>query len=195
MASALDSGLALLVLALLGLRARGVFETTDELLTSLAGLLCTCIAVDAYFIGCEILTTAYNGTEGGMAVINTLLFGGTAPFFWFEVICGLIIPFCLLVFAKNRRNMKVVGVASALVVAGVFCKRCWLMFTGLRRAQHRGRQRHHLGHHGRASGGAADMWTLMGVYAPSVPEIVLTVGIFALGICAFTVLCQKLLKK
>lgn len=116
-ASALDSGLALLVLALLGLRARGVFETTDELLTSLAGLLCTCIAVDAYFIGCEILTTAYNGTEGGMAVINTLLFGGTAPFFWFEVICGLIIPFCLLVFAKNRRNMKVVGVASALVVA------------------------------------------------------------------------------
>lgn len=151
-ASALDSGLALLVLALLGLRARGVFETTDELLTSLAGLLCTCIAVDAYFIGCEILTTAYNGTEGGMAVINTLLFGGTAPFFWFEVICGLIIPFCLLVFAKNRRNMKVVGVASALVVAGVFCKRCWLMFTGLRRAQHRGRQRHHLGHHGRASG-------------------------------------------
>ena len=67
-ASALDSGLALLVLALLGLRARGVFETTDELLTSLAGLLCTCIAVDAYFIGCEILTTAYNGTEGGMAV-------------------------------------------------------------------------------------------------------------------------------
>ena len=67
-ASAMDSGLALLVLALLGLRARGVFETTDELLTSLAGLLCTCIAVDAYFIGCEILTTAYNGTEGGMAV-------------------------------------------------------------------------------------------------------------------------------
>ena len=45
------------------------------------------------------------------------------------------------------------------------------------------------------AGGAADMWTLMGTYAPTVPEIVLTVGIFALGICAFTVLCQKLLKK
>lgn len=34
-----------------------------------------------------------------------------------------------------------------------------------------------------------------GVYAPTVPEIVLTLGIFALGLCAFTVLCQKLLKK
>lgn len=194
-ASALDSGLALLVLALLGLRARGVFETTDELLTSLAGLLCTCIAVDAYFIGCEILTTAYNGTEGGMAVINTLLFGGTAPFFWFEVICGLIIPFCLLVFAKNRRNMKVVGVASALVVAGVFCKRCWLMFTGFAVPNIVGGNGITLGTTAAQAGGAADMWTLMGVYAPSVPEIVLAVGIFALGICAFTVLCQKLLKK
>ena len=194
-ASALDSGLALLVLALLGLRARGVFETTDELLTSLAGLLCTCIAVDAYLIGCEILTTAYNGTEGGMAVINTLLFGGTAPFFWFEVICGLIIPFCLLVFAKNRRNMKVVGVASALVVAGVFCKRCWLMFTGFAVPNIVGGNGITLGTTAAQAGGAADMWTLMGTYAPTVPEIVLTVGIFALGICAFTVLCQKLLKK
>ena len=169
-ASALDSGLALLVLALLGLRARGVFETTDELLTSLAGLLCTCIAVDAYFIG-------------------------TAPFFWFEVICGLVIPFCLLVFAKNRRNMKVVGVASALVVAGVFCKRCWLMFTGFAVPNIVGGNGITLGTTAAQAGGAADMWTLMGTYAPTVPEIVLTVGIFALGICAFTVLCQKLLKK
>ena len=157
--------------------------------------MCTCIAVDAYFIGCEILTTAYNGTEGGMAVINTLLFGGTAPFFWFEVICGLIIPFCLLVFAKNRRDMKVVGVASALVVAGVFCKRCWLMFTGFAVPNIVGGNGITLGTTAAQAGGAADMWTLMGVYAPSVPEIVLAVGIFALGICAFTVLCQKLLKK
>ena len=151
-ASALDSGLALLVLALLGLRSRGVFETKDELLTSLAGLLCTCIAVDAYFIGCEILTTAYNGTEGGMAVINTLLFGGTAPFFWFEVICGLVIPFCLLVFAKNRRNMKVVGAASALGGGRRVLQALLAHVHRLRGAQHRGRQRHHLGHHGGAGG-------------------------------------------
>ena len=194
-ASALDSGLALLVLALFGLRARGVFGTPDELLTSLAGLLCTCIAVDAYFIGCEILTTAYNGTEGGMAVINTLLFGGTAPFFWFEVVCGLVIPFCLLVFAKNRRNMRVVGVASVLVVLGVFCKRCWLMFTGFAVPNIVGASGITLGTAAAQAGGAADMWSLVGVYVPSVPEVVLTVGIFALGVFAFAVLCGKFLKR
>ena len=194
-ASGLDSGLALLILALFGLKAKGVFDTAKELFTSLAGLLCTCIAVDAYFIGCEILTTAYNGTEGGMAVINTLLFGGTAPFFWFEVIFGLIAPFCLLVFAKNRQNMKVVGAASALVVAGVFCKRCWLMFTGFATPNIIGGNGITLGTVAAQQGGMADMWSVMGVYAPTVPEVVITVGIFALGICAFTVLCHKLLKR
>lgn len=172
-----------------------MFDTSKELFTSLAGLLCTCIAVDAYFIGCEILTTAYNGTEGGMAVINTLLFGGTAPFFWFEVIFGLIAPFCLLVFAKNRQNMKVVGAASALVVAGVFCKRCWLMFTGFATPNIIGGNGITLGTVAAQQGGMADMWSVMGVYAPTVPEVVITVGIFALGICAFTVLCHKLLKR
>ena len=140
-------------------------------------------------------TTAYNGTEGGLAVVNTLLFGGTAPFFWFEVVCGLVIPFCLLVFAKNRRNMKIVGVAAVLVVAGVFCKRCWLMFTGFATPNIVGGPGITLGSAAAQTGGAADMWAIMGVYAPTVPEVVLTVGIFALGVCAFAVLCQKLLGK
>ena len=194
-ASALDSGLALLVLALMGLRSRGVFQTTDQLITSLAGLLCTCIAVDAYFIGCEILTTAYNGTPGGTAVIDTLLFGGTAPFFWFEVVFGLVLPFCLLVFTKNRANMKVVAAASVLVVLGVFCKRCWLMFTGFAVPNIVGAGGITLGTSAAQAGGAAEMWTLMGAYAPTLPEILVTVGIFALGILAFVLLCSKLLKK
>ena len=75
------------------------------------------------------------------------------------------------------------------------CVRCWLMFTGFAVPNIVGGNGITLGTTAAQAGGAADMWTLMGVYAPSVPEIVLAVGIFALGICAFTVLCQKLLKK
>lgn len=111
------------------------------------------------------------------------------------MVCGLVIPFCLLVFAKNRRNMKLVGVAAALVVAGVFCKRCWLMFTGFATPNIVGGPGITLGSAAAQTGGAADMWAIMGVYAPTVPEVVLTVGIFALGVCAFAVLCQKLLGK
>ena len=193
-ASALDSGLALLLLALFALRARGIFDTTDELITSLAGLLAACVSVDFYFIFCEILTTAYNGTEGGMAVLNTLLFGGTAPFFWFEIVCGLVIPFIILVFAKNRRNMKLVGIASALIVAGVFCKRCWLMFTGFATPNIVGGNGITLGTTAAQTGGAADMWSVLGTYMPTLPEVVIAISVFALAALAFIVLCRALIK-
>lgn len=191
-ASAMDSGLALLLIVLLVMNVRGVFETSKELITSLAGLLCTCIAVDFYFIFCEILTTAYNGTEGGMAVIDTLLFGGTAPFFWFEVICGLVVPFCILVFAKNRKSMKLVALASALVVCGVFCKRIWLMFTGFATPNIVGG----LGISGANTHAVGvDAWSVMGTYAPTAPEIAVTVAVFALAALAIMALSAALIKR
>lgn len=127
-ASAMDSGLALLLLALMGLNKSGVFKVENKLISSLAGLLAVCIAVDAFFIGCECLTMAYPGAKGAEA-LSVMAGGITAPFFWIEIIGGLLIPFLLMVFAKNRANMKLVGLACVLVVAGVFCKRIWLLFT------------------------------------------------------------------
>ena len=59
----MDSGLALPIMALAGLGKSGKFKTDKKLFASLAGLLCTCIAVDAYFIGCEVLTMAYPGAD------------------------------------------------------------------------------------------------------------------------------------
>ena len=55
--------------------------------------------------------------------------GATAPFFWFEILAGVLVPFCILVFARNRARMDLVALASALVVAGVLCKRVWLLLT------------------------------------------------------------------
>lgn len=98
-------------------------------MASLAGLLATCIAVDAFFIGCEVLTVAYPQTAGGAQLLGEMFSGATAPFFWFEVAAGLIVPFCILVFAKNRQRTGLVMGASVLVVLGVLCKRIWLLFT------------------------------------------------------------------
>lgn len=63
-ASAMDSGLALLLCVLAALKKARLFETSRELMASLAGLLATCIAVDAFFIFCEVLTMAYPGAAG-----------------------------------------------------------------------------------------------------------------------------------
>lgn len=191
-ASAMDSGLAILLIGLAGLEKGKVFATSPKLFSSLAGLLCVCIAVDAYFIGCEILTTAYNGTEAGMALLAVMTTGSTAPFFWFEVVCGLLVPFCILVFAKNRAKRSLVCVACALVVLGVFCKRVWLLFSSFAHPNIAGAAGITTGS-ATAQADPTAMWALMGSYAPTVPELVIFAGVVAFGVLAFMVLAKKLL--
>ena len=54
------------MVVLAAVRKAGVFDCGRELFANLARLLATFIAVDAFFIGCELLTTAYPGTEGAI---------------------------------------------------------------------------------------------------------------------------------
>ena len=192
-ASAMDSGLAMLLIALAALRRAGVFEVDQKLFSSLAGLLATCIAVDAYFIGCEVLTMAYPG-GGGAQTLALMTSGPTAPFFWFEVVCGLAIPFCILVFSRNRQKTGLVLFASALVVLGVFCKRCWLLLTSFFEPNISGANGITLGTQAAQQSGA-NIWTLTGTYAPTWPEIAIVIAVFALGVLAFMVMCSKLLPK
>ena len=72
-ASAMDSGLALLLVVLGVLKKAGIYDTSRELMAMLAGLLCTCVAVDAFFIFCEVLTMAYPGAAGAetLALLTT----------------------------------------------------------------------------------------------------------------------------
>ncbi len=86
--------------------------------------------------------------------------GPTAPFFWFEIIGGLLIPFLVLVFAKNRERTGLVVGASVLVIAGVLCKRLWLLFTSFIVPNVEGAP-------GILSDGG---WALLGAYAPTLPE-------------------------
>ena len=173
-ASAMDSGLALLLCVLAALKKARIFDTSRELMASLAGLLATCIAVDAFFIFCEVLTMAYPGAAGAEAL--ALMTGGpTAPFFWFEIIGGLLIPFLVLVFAKNRERTGLVVGASVLVIAGVLCKRLWLLFTSFIVPNVEGAP-------GIMSDGG---WALLGSYAPTVPEVLIVLGVVSVGTLGF----------
>lgn len=191
-ASAMDSGLALLLLALMGLNKSGVFKVENKLISSLAGLLAVCIAVDAFFIGCECLTMAYPGAKGAEA-LSVMAGGITAPFFWIEIIGGLLIPFLLMVFAKNRANMKLVGSACVLVVAGVFCKRIWLLFTSFYEFNIAGAPGVISGSSAARGASGVDVFAMLGTYAPTWVEIAVVVGVVSLGALAFIVMSRMLL--
>ena len=191
-ASAMDSGLALLLLALMGLNKSGVFKVENKLISSLAGLLAVCIAVDAFFIGCECLTMAYPGAKGAEA-LTVMASGITAPFFWIEIIGGLLAPFLLMVFAKNRANMKLVSVACVLVVLGVFCKRIWLLFTSFYEFNIAGAPGVISGSSAARGASGVDVFAMLGTYAPTWVEIAVAVGVVSLGALAFIVMSRMLL--
>lgn len=191
-ASAMDSGLALLLLSLMGLNKSGLFKVEKKLISSLAGLLATCIAIDAFFIGCECLTMAYPGAKG-VEALGIMAMGITAPFFWIEIIGGLVIPFCLMVFEKNRANMKLVGVSCVLVIVGVFCKRVWLLFTSFFTFNISGAPGVISGSTAARGASGMDAWATFGTYSPTWVEIVVVLGVVALGVLAFIALSRKLL--
>lgn len=181
-ASAMDSGLALLLCVLAILKKTKLFDTSRELMASLAGLLATCIAVDAFFIFCEVLTMAYPSAAAA-ETLSLMTSGPTAPFFWFEVVGGLAIPFLVLVFAKNRERTGLVAGASVLVVAGVLCKRLWLLFTSFIVPNVAG-----------APGILTDAgWAMLGAYAPTLTEVLIVAGMPCLGALGFMALASKLL--
>lgn len=193
-ASALDSGLALLILSLFGLAKAKVFNTEGSLIVRLARLLAVFICVDAYFIGCEVLTMSYPDASAAeaLAVMTT---GVTVPFFWFEIIAGLLVPFLILASKKNRENTLMVGIACALVVLGVFCKRIWLLFTGFIMPNVVGGNGITLGNQNVISSNGGDIWTVFGAYCPTLFEILIAIAVIALGVIGFMILTQKLIAR
>lgn len=193
-ASAMDSGLALLLIVLTALEKAKMIEVGRDLRTSLAGLLATCIAIDAFFIGCELLTVAYPQTSGGSALLAEMFTGATAPFFWFEVIVGLIVPFCILVFSQNRQRTGLVVGASVCVVIGVFCKRLWLLLTSFVNPNIAGAPDIPYGSSAATGATGADIWSTVGAYAPTWVEIVVVIGVVSLAALVFIALSRKLLR-
>ncbi|WP_350453647.1 NrfD/PsrC family molybdoenzyme membrane anchor subunit [Slackia heliotrinireducens] len=190
-ASATDSGLALLILSLMLLEKVGLMKLDGDLLASFGKLLATFICVDAFFIGCELLTMGYPGAHEAIA-LKEMATGATAPFFWAEIIGGLLIPFLLLASPKRRNNRGLVALACALVVLGVACKRVWLLFTSFIHPNVYGAGGVTTGTAAAQSDPTA-MWALTGSYAPTVPEVLIVIGVISLGVLGFMVLSNMLL--
>lgn len=188
--SAMDSGLAMLLIALLALKKTNVFNTDQEIISSLAALLATCVVVDGFLVGCEILTTFYPGTEAGMEILSEMFVGVTAPFFWTEVVMGIVMPFAILVFARNRNNNVLVVTASAGVVIGVFCKRIWLLLTSFIHSNISGAPGLISGSSVSAHSSGTAVWATISSYAPTWVEILIMIGVFSAGILSFMLLVK-----
>jgi molybdopterin-containing oxidoreductase family membrane subunit len=98
-----------------------------------------------------------------------------------------------MVFAKNRQSKPLIVVSSILVIAGVLCKRVWLLFTSFVTANVSGGPGIVGGSSASAKATGMDVWSTVGTYAPTVVEILIVIGVIALCTLIFIVLASKLL--
>lgn len=194
-ASALDSGLALLIIVLVILMTLKVFIVERKLITTLAGLLVTFVAVDAYLLFAEMLTMIYPLKESTMHEVQLLVSGSLAPYFWMQVILGLVVPLAILLFKKNREKIGLVVFSSALIVFGVFCKRIWLLFSAFIHPNIAAGQGITLGYHQGSDDPSFfhNIWSKVGVYSPTLVEVLISVGVISFGILLFIFLARKIL--
>jgi molybdopterin-containing oxidoreductase family membrane subunit len=125
--SALVSGLALVLVIVVALRKAGYLKLEQENIFKMVKFLGIFTAVDLYFFGCDLLTSAFPGADGA-TIVAMLTTGPLAPFFWTEVIAGIIT--LLVAFVPKLRTMSLIVTASVLSILAILCKRVQLLIGG-----------------------------------------------------------------
>ena len=182
-ASALVSGLSLVILLALALRRFRRVEFDDRLVTYLGGLLAVFVVVEAFFVGSEFLTAAYPGVPEDLSPITRMLVGSYAPLFWTEIVMGLGVPFVILAVRGLRRRPALVAVASALAVVGIFVHRLNLLLNGLSYVPIQLPPGVAIG---AAQSGGSVSFAAYHWYVPTAVEWLIVVGVLAFGALLFT---------
>lgn len=180
--SALVCGTALVLAVVIALRAAGYFDVADDSLVKMAKLLGAFVCVDLYFFGCDLLTSGYPLSEGGIGIVEMLTTGVLAPFFWIEIVgCAICAVVCFT--PKLRSNMLLV-VASVLAIVGIFCKRVQLIVGGFQipNLDMPTVLTNHAAIDGYDAYGSFASLYSGSVYAPAPIEYGVVAGVFALGL-------------
>lgn len=183
--SALASGLALVLIICVALNKVGYLQVADENFVKMAKLLGVFVLVDVYFLGCDVLTSAY-GNDDGREIASMMLTGSLAPFFWTEVLGGLVCA--AICFVPQWRKRGALACAAALAIIGIFCKRCQIILAGfgVRNLDMPGVEVHNafpLTDAGTAFAQAVPSLQ----YFPSPIEFAIVIGILCLGACVFLI--------
>jgi Ni/Fe-hydrogenase subunit HybB-like protein len=122
--AALYAGVAMVILVVAGFRKGYHLEGQIGLkqFRYLGYLLLTLDLMYLYFTFTEMLTEGYVMNEATVPVLEALLLGQYAPFFWAFVLASGVVPLLLVVIPRTRTVAGIV-VASSLVVAGMWLKR------------------------------------------------------------------------
>lgn len=170
--SAITSSLALLILITLILpRFTNIkFNDTKGIVILLRRALTIAVPIDVFFLFNEILITVWPYAEKPEHHLgfNFILNGPFAFSFYGELMLSAIIPFIIFLHPRTRNSIKWIAFASVLVVVGIFLKRIFLVIVGM---------------------SISPLGELV-VYTPTILEINVMFGFWAMALLVFTVLIR-----
>ncbi len=132
-AGAIFSGIAAIILLMAILRKAYRLEAfiTEKHFINLGYMLGGFTLIMLYFNLQEYAVTGYKMAGEAPFHFLQLFAGEYAPFFWFYVIGGMVIPGLIILFPQTR-TFKGVLLAAALVVVGMWMERFLIVVAGLR---------------------------------------------------------------
>jgi Ni/Fe-hydrogenase subunit HybB-like protein len=171
LASAFASGPALLVLLCLIIRRVSSFDPGREQIQSLAKIVAYAICVNVFFFLCEVFVAFYSQIPGHMDHIKYLFFGlhghaAYVPWMWASISL-MVIGIILTVVPFTRKNEGVLAVACVVIFLGTWIDKGLGMIAG---------------------GFTPNPLHEVNEYIPTVPEITIALGVWAMGFLILTAL-------
>ncbi len=171
LSSAFAAGPALLILLCLFVRKVSNFDPGKEQIQSLAKTVAYAICINVFFFLCEVFVGFYSNIPGHMHSIEYLFAGldgkaSLVPWMWSSMFL-MVIGIILTVNPATRRNEVTLAVACAVIIVGTWIDKGLGMISG---------------------GFVPNPLHEVTEYAPSLPEIGITLGVYAIGALVLTVL-------
>ena len=171
LASAFAAGPAFLIILCYLIRKFTKFDPGWEAMQTLAKIVCWAIIANLFFFLCEVFTVYYSNIPGHKAHLTYLLFGyhgyhALVPWMW----TGLILMFTgaiLLIIPQFRNNKTLLPFTCAMIFFGAWIDKGLGMISG---------------------GFVPSPLHHVTEYAPTKPEIMITLAVYATGFLVLTLL-------
>jgi Ni/Fe-hydrogenase subunit HybB-like protein len=171
LSSAFAAGPALLILLALLVRKYTKFDPGREQIQTLAKIVTYAILVNVFFFFCELFTVFYSQIPEHMQHFKYLFFGlegygRLVPFMWFSIV-GMCFAAILMVFPNIRGNETTLAMTCGLIIITTWIDKGLGLMTG---------------------GFVPNPLDRITEYWPTVPEILISLGVFSIGFLILTVL-------
>jgi Ni/Fe-hydrogenase subunit HybB-like protein len=147
------------------------FDPGREQIQTLAKTVAYAICINVFFFLCEVFVAFYSNIPGHMHAIKYLFVGleghaSLVPWMWSSMVL-MLIGIILTVNPATRKNEMTLAAACAVIIIGTWIDKGLGMISG---------------------GFVPNPLHEITEYAPSLPEIGITLGVYAIGALVLTVL-------